>query len=144
MTTSSYGDEQSTPHNHHSIRVFTRPFLEYSMSYPSPLEGNPAPEGGRVDIVCHFSKISSTASVGYWHRFAAMRHKGGYVCADGMRLLELCARLAPEETIQIQLSYEVGGKAYFKEWEGVYLARETAILSQTGFVMPVTELHYSL
>ena len=140
MISSSYGDEQSFPPNHHSIRVFTRPFLEYSTSYPSPLEGNPAPEGGRVDIALTFPNISPAVSVGYWLRIAAMRHKRGHVRVDGMRLLELCANLDPAETIQIQLSYGVRGTAYFKDWESVYLAKEALTSSQIGFVMPVTEL----
>ncbi len=141
MATSSYSDEQSTPRDHHSIRVFTRPFLEYSTSYPSPLEGYPAPEGARPDIVCHLRKISSSASIGYWLRIAAMRHKGGYVPVGGMRLLELCASLVPEEAIHISVSYVAGGKAYLKEWESAYLAREVPVFSRSGFIMPGKELH---
>lgn len=144
MANSSYRDEQSSLQHHHSIRVFTRPFLEYSTFYPAPSEQGPAPEGAPPDIVCCQLINHSRSSLDYGFRIAAMQHdhgRGGYVSLGGMRLLELCAMLLPEEAIRISVSYVFRREAYRAECGSSHHDRGIPVFPWTGFVMPGIELH---
>lgn len=142
MANHSCRDEQPSPVNHHSIRVFTRPFLEYSSLYPSPAERDPAHQGAPPGIFRYQTKTSSIA--GRCFRVAAMQHiydKGGYASLQGMHLLELCAKLIPEEAIHIPVSNVPGEKLYPEEHRSACFAIKAPDCPLTGFVILGTELH---
>lgn len=105
---SHYCDNKESGKDIHSIPVFSRPFVEYSKSYPSPSEQGASPEASRVGVLFS-SHLGVPRYPGHPLGIAAVQHgninihsneKGGFSTPAGMRLLVLCASF-PDRAITL-------------------------------------------
>lgn len=87
-----YCDNKESGLDPHSIQVFSRPFLEYSKSYPSPSKQGASPEVSRAGVL-----FSSAPGMSQYPTYplgiAAIQRsneKGCFSALIGMRWLALC------------------------------------------------------
>lgn len=98
-----YCDNKESSIDPHSIPVFSRPFLEYSKSYPSPSKQGASPEASGAGVL--FSSATGMCRYPNHHplEIAAIQHgneKGGFSAPVRMRLLALCASF-PDRAITL-------------------------------------------